>query len=63
MELQANHANTQLEYNDYGKQYTPQIVYDIPKTDNPPCIYDGNPTQRTGSCYTCLICGATTSCG
>ena len=29
----------------------------------PPCIYCGGITIKTGSCYTCLSCGETTSCG
>jgi len=29
----------------------------------PPCIHCGGITIKTGSCYTCLNCGETTSCG
>jgi len=29
----------------------------------PPCIWDNGPTMKTGSCYTCIICGSTSSCG
>lgn len=32
-------------------------------TDNPKCIWCTAPTQRTGSCHTCIQCGSTTSCG
>ena len=28
----------------------------------PPCIWDNAPTRRTGACWTCILCGATTSC-
>lgn len=30
--------------------------------DGPPCSSCGNLTQRSGSCYRCLQCGATTGC-
>jgi hypothetical protein len=29
----------------------------------PPCIWDNGPTMKTGSCYTCILCGSSTSCG
>jgi hypothetical protein len=29
---------------------------------NPRCIWCQAPTQRTGMCFTCIQCGATTSC-
>lgn len=43
----------------------PIVVLNPPKMpgSGPPCIFDEGPTQKTGSCYTCLLCGATTSCG
>lgn len=28
----------------------------------PKCIWDGAPTQRTGMCWTCVVCGSTSSC-
>lgn len=28
----------------------------------PPCIWCNAPTRRTGACFTCIACGATTSC-
>ena len=27
------------------------------------CGYCEGPTQRTGSCRTCIVCGSTTGCG
>lgn len=30
--------------------------------EGPPCIWCNAPTRRTGACYTCIACGATTSC-
>jgi hypothetical protein len=47
----------------YPRDQEAKIVYDLPRNSNPPCVWDGNPTQRTGGCYTCLACGSTTSCG
>ncbi|MDT7868406.1 MAG: adenosylcobalamin-dependent ribonucleoside-diphosphate reductase [Candidatus Pacebacteria bacterium] len=29
----------------------------------PPCVHCGGITIKTGSCYTCISCGETTSCG
>jgi hypothetical protein len=29
----------------------------------PDCIWCNAPTQKTGSCYTCVACGETTGCG
>ena len=40
----------------------PKIVFELPANENPKCIWDNGPTQRTGMCFTCLVCGATTSC-
>lgn len=33
-----------------------------PGLNGPDCIWCNAPTQRTGSCFTCINCGATTSC-
>ena len=43
----------------------PIVILNPPKMpgSGPPCIFDGGPTQRTGACYTCILCGSTTSCG
>jgi hypothetical protein len=30
--------------------------------DAPACIHCGSVTQRTGSCYSCMNCGSTSSC-
>lgn len=38
-------------------------IVQMPTNGNPRCVLCDNPTQRTGSCYTCLACGQTTSCG
>lgn len=27
------------------------------------CPHCSGPTQRTGSCHTCIVCGSTTGCG
>lgn len=42
-----------------------QIAYHPPQIPGggPPCIWCNAPTQKTGSCYTCIMCGSTTSCG
>lgn len=58
----AVNTNTHISYND---TLMGQIVYTLPSFPNggPPCVWDNGPTQRTGSCYTCILCGSTTSCG
>ena len=33
-----------------------------PGAGGPPCIWCNAPTRRTGACFTCIACGATTSC-
>lgn len=33
-----------------------------PGAEGPPCIWCNAPTKRTGACFTCIACGATTSC-
>lgn len=30
--------------------------------EGPPCIWCNAPTKRTGACFTCVMCGSTTSC-
>lgn len=41
------------------------VILNPPKMPGggPDCVKDGGPTQKTGSCYTCLLCGETTGCG
>lgn len=29
----------------------------------PDCIWCNAPTQKTGTCFTCVACGETTGCG
>lgn len=43
---------------------TPEIVMIPPQQpgEGPPCIWDNAPTRRTGMCWTCIVCGATSSC-
>lgn len=42
-----------------------QIAYHPPQIpgQGPACIWCNAPTQKTGSCYTCISCGETTGCG
>lgn len=48
-----------------GSKREPLVILNPPKVpgSGPPCHRDGGPTQKTGSCYTCLLCGETTGCG
>lgn len=42
----------------------PQVITTIDIVSGPErCIHCQGPTQRTGSCYTCIVCGSTTGCG
>lgn len=52
-----------IEHSDYWMNR--QIVMHPPQMPGggPPCIWDNGPTIKTGSCYTCTLCGSTTSCG
>lgn len=33
-----------------------------PGQDGPDCIWDNTPTRRAGACWTCPVCGTSTSC-
>ena len=60
MEQRTEQPETRAEDTDRS-----QIIFTIPQVpgSGPPCIWDNGPTQKTGSCFTCLLCGSTTSCG
>lgn len=56
-------APTNIDHNEQAVK--DRIIYKNPVIagGGPPCIWDNAPTQKTGSCYTCIACGSTTSCG
>ena len=56
---------------DFSKATPGSVIYDAasPKklinaqSDSPPCHVCGSMTIRSGACYLCQTCGATTGCG
>lgn len=45
-----------------GHAHITLSIGQLPGHDGPPCIWCNAPTRRTGACFTCIACGATTSC-
>jgi hypothetical protein len=39
------------------------VAFGLGGSKGPDCIWCNAPTQKTGTCYTCVACGETTGCG
>lgn len=45
---------------DFERVSSPKLP---PGAQGPDCIWCNGPTKRAGSCFVCVMCGETTSCG
>lgn len=39
------------------------VAFALSGNKGPDCIWCNAPTQKTGTCFTCVACGETTGCG